>query len=623
MSTELDTLRAAGALDALDVCFARALGRLAGETEPAVLLGAAFANRAPTHGHVCADLRRLPLTLPREMAAGAIEDGAVDAIPGVSLPDPDAWRAALQRSALVRGPGEERRTPLVLDGDALYLDRMWTHQRRLVDAIRARLGRLHEDVDGEVLRDGLGRLFPGADPHDRQRIAALLAVLRDFTVIVGGPGTGKTATVVRVLALLQAHARAAGGRFPLRVALAAPTGKAAARLTESIRAQKAALDVPEAIRAAIPEEAATLHRLLGYQPRGTGFRHDAEDPLPADVVVVDEASMVDLALMSRLVDAVAPGARLVLLGDRDQLASVEAGAVLGDICAAGGRAFSGAVADAAARLAAPLPADLVDRDIAPGIADATIELTRTWRFPDGSGIGLLAAAINAGDADAALACLDGDVFLDASRLDVPPGDDALAAALRGRVVDAFRPVVAATTPAAALAALDRFRVVCAHRRGRRGVGWLNHAIERWLTDAGLIAPHGHPWYPGRPIMITRNDAALGLYNGDVGVLLDRDGDLRAWFPGATAEGPRAFAPGRLPPHDTVYAMTVHKSQGSEFDDVVVVLPDGPSPLLTRELLYTAVTRASRGVTLVGGADAIRAGIATRVERMSGLRAQLA
>ncbi len=610
----LEAFRAAGVLDALDVHFARAVCRLGGADDPCLLLAAAFASRAPRLGHVCAELGDLPATVRLEGEAATAP---------LPWPDPDAWRAAVAQSPLV---GDER--PLVLDGDRLYLARYWQYQRRLVQTLRARAAEAPQPVDPARLSAALQRLFPASDGPDLQMVAAATAALRSLTVVSGGPGTGKTTTVVRLLALLLDPQLDLGAR---RVVLAAPTGKAAARLVEAIRDRKRDLEAggvaPEII-ARIPDEASTLHRLLGWRPdRPTHFRHDAENPLPVDVVVVDEASMVDLALMAKLVDAIPPRARLVLLGDRDQLASVEAGAVLGDMCNAGGapRGRSAAFDAALRRALGPrAPADEGPPEAGPGIWDCVVHLTRTYRFGADSGIGTVARAVNAGEAEAAVALLSGRGarrFADVALHD-EADDEARRRALRALVVGAYAGAVTASDPAAALDALGRFRVLCAHRRGEFGVEALNVEIERWLGAAGLIDRH-RDWYPGRPVLVTRNDHALGLFNGDMGVVLPGErGALRAWFADPRGGEPRAFHPGRLPPHDTVYALTVHQSQGSEFDRIAVVLPAEPSPILTRELLYTALTRARRHATVFGPADVLRRAIAERVRRASGLRAAL-
>ena len=584
----VDRFGTAGVLGPLDVQFARALARLGAETDPAVLLGAALACRAPAHGHICIQVGS---------ARATVREGAdPDAVDALDWPAPDAWLQVLQRSPLVRGPGGGS-TPLVLEADRLYLDRYWDYERRLAGRILALAGTPPDDVDLGALRDGLDRLFPGTDPRvERQRQAAQTAVCTRFCVVSGGPGTGKTTTVTRILALLLDQARRRGARPP-RIRLFAPTGKAAARLKESVRQGAVALApaLDGDLLAHLPADASTLHRGLGVRPdHPTLLRHGPDRPLAADVVVVDEASMVDFALMTRLLEAVPPAARLILLGDRDQLASVEAGAVLGDICAA-------------------------------GLGGAVVELAGAFRYEQGGGIDALAQAIRRGDEDATMACLapgpNTDVTLQ------PSDGNRLPAPIRATILDRLRPCIQAASrgeAAAALAELDAFRVLCAHRRGPLGADAVNREIRNALAEAGLMAPDV-AWPPGLPVLVTRNDPALGLFNGDAGLLVvDRNAPagVIACFAGPGPAEVRSFHPARLPPWEPVFATTVHKSQGSQFDRVVIVLPGRPSPVLTRELLYTAVTRARRRVDVVGTAPVVRAGVRERVRRFSGLRDRL-
>ena len=619
-----DQLRAAGVLRDVDVHFARVAARLAGESDPLVMLGMAAASRAPGAGHACVDLARPERLVRAEPGARGREAATV------TWPVAAVWRAALAGSAAVALPAEYAaggRRPLVLDGDRLYLARHWEYERRLVTSLGARAARRCAGVDETALAAGLDRLFPPlpnaspADAPDGQRVAAATAVRRHFAVITGGPGTGKTTTVCRLLALLAEQALTRDGVSP-RIVLAAPTGKAAARLAESVCAGIAALSLAVDVAAAIPRVATTLHRLLGWQPRTpTRFRHGADLPLPADVVVVDEASMVDLALMAKLVDAVAPDARLILLGDRDQLASVEAGSVLADLC-------GGDEAQHAAHTWAHTWSNAPD-DGAPPVAACVVRLTRNYRYDGQGAIGRLATAVNAGDADEALAVLragaadasgtDGVAFVELA--DGRAGE-AQAARACARAATAYARASRSRGPKEALDAFDALRILSAHRSGAWGVGGLNDAVVRHLAGTGdLPADAGaRSWYHGQPVLITENDPSLELFNGDVGVVL-ADGDgrtLRAWFRSGTG-AVRGVAPARLPAHETVYAMTVHKSQGSQFDAVVLVLPPRPSPVLTRELLYTGVSRARRRVTVVGSEATLRAGIAERVQRSGGMR----
>ncbi len=599
MSPALAELAAAGVLGPLDVQLARTLGRLGGEQREAVLLAAALASRAVQQGHVCAELQRLAGRPLCDALGAVLGDG--------TWPLLEAWRAELADSPLVEfvdgesgtdGPnrataaGEDRPArPLVLDAeDRLYLARYWDYQRRLTAALLARATEPAAH-DPTALEHGLDRLFGAqpAGPTAGQRLAARLAVQRRLAVITGGPGTGKTTTVNRILALLLDQARAAG-QPPPRVRLLAPTGKAAARLAAAV-AGAPELEAPD--REALAAGAATIHRALrpdAWQP--TSFRHGAGRPLAADAVVVDEASMVDLALMTKLVEAVGPAARLLLLGDRDQLVSVEAGAILGDICPPADEATAG-----------PLSA-------------CTARLEHSWRFGGDSPIGQLARAVNRGAADEALALLaaGGEGALGWIAVQRP---EELAGALRDAVRAGFGPAVRATTPAAGLRRLERFRVLAAVRAGPFGVEGLNPLIEQLLRTEGLQPGAGA--YPGRPLMVVRNDYALGLFNGDVGLTLpDGEGGLRVHFPGLA----RPLAPARLPPVETVFAMTAHKSQGSEFDALLLVLPPKVSPLITRELLYTAISRARRRVLICAAEPVLRAAIATPVQRASGLRRAL-
>ena len=435
-------------------------------------------------------------------------------------------------------------------------------------------------------------------------------MLRRLCVISGGPGTGKTTTVVRILALLL------GQRADLRIALAAPTGKAAARMEEAVRAAKARTPLADAVRERIPDEASTLHRLLGARPGRARFRHDAERPLPLDALVVDEASMIDLALMAKLVAALPPRARLVVLGDRDQLASVEAGAVLGDLCG-DVPGFSDGFRRHVERITGDrLPAGHAS---ASPLADAVVLLTRSHRFAAGSAIGRLAAAVNRGDAATVQAVL-GDARSEG--LGWRKGESATAHA--AGAVAAYAPYLAQVQSGAALAdafaAFRRFRVLCAHRRGPWGVETMNRLVEEELRRRMLVEA-GTAWYLGRPVLVTQNDYALGLYNGDVGLAVpdpDEDGRLRVAFE-VEGGGVRLLMPSRLPAHEPVWAMTVHKSQGSEFDRVLLVLPDEDSPLMTRELVYTAITRARDGVEIAGDDTILLAAVERRLVRSSGLR----
>lgn len=577
----------------IDHRFADFIGRLARRPSDELRDAVLALSSAVGQGHVCLDLTN-----------GCAEGEAQRRV------------EALRASGAVGMPGDH--TPLILDeGGRLYLYRYWRYESDLAETLNKKSVMLPE-VDGKRLADGIARLFGPAEPDDMdwQRIAAAAAVRSCVSVISGGPGTGKTSTVVRIMALLLEQ----GGERPVRIALAAPTGKAAARLRESIRGAKERLAVSGEIRELIPDEVMTLHRLLGVIPDSNRFRHHAENLLPYDVVIVDEASMVALPLMAKLVAALGACTRLILLGDRDQLASVEAGAVLGDICDTGrmhrfSPPFRQFATTVAGEVAAP---DDTGPDPAP-LADSVVILRKNYRFGADSGIGRLSRLVNEGEVEGALSLLQGGEHPGIEWRETPAAD-SLHQTLQQRVVDGYRHYLEENDPAAVLAAFDRFRILSAVRDGRYGVNGLNQAIERILASARL-AECGRRWYRGRPVMITVNDYSVRLFNGDVGITLpdgEAAGGLSVFFP-APDGGIRKLSPLRLPPHETAFAMTVHKSQGSEFDAVLLVIPPVESPVVTRELLYTGITRARSEVELWCGEEIFRRAVLRRIERRSGLR----
>ncbi|WP_049126823.1 AAA family ATPase [Burkholderia cenocepacia] len=700
---------------------------------------AAFAtSRATAGGHVCVALAALAQRYEAPL---------------------DEVRAALAASGVVAfgtlARGDER--PLIVDRhDHLYLSRYFDYERRLADALVAQAGVAAPDegLSPDRLRDSLARYFgPATGEVDWQRVAAIVALTGRVTIVSGGPGTGKTTTVVGVLAcLLDAHPG-------LRIALAAPTGKAAQRMQEALHAR--AGDLPPELAARLPDTSYTLHRLLGGGG-AAGFRHHRDNPLPYDLIVVDEASMIDVALAAHLLDALAPGARLVLLGDKDQLAAVEAGAVFAELSArpafpAAARtriaqalgvdeaAFVAALpvpdeaAPAAVPVANPVPAaarapappsasapvsrrsasrskvdtrqaslfddepqddEVSSTDIAPPpptesapldasasddtpawieadelawldavelppfdagdaalasvtaaspsageaaaaaasaiapaaapLADCVVWLERNYRFGLDSPIGWLSLAIRRGDVQAALDALPADDSAAASFHD-DAGDTLASSTVErlarrfGAYLDALRDALAAPVPdpLPLFDALNRFRILCATRSGSRGAEHVNALVAAHVRHAARVPlAVGAHWFTGRPIMVTRNDYALGLFNGDIGIALpDAHGVLRVWFRRADGTA-RAVSPAALPPHETAFALTVHKSQGSEFDEAALVLPASFGRVLTRELVYTAVTRARTRVQVIGPRRVLAQAVATRTQRDSGLAARV-
>jgi exodeoxyribonuclease V alpha subunit len=608
LDARLETLRERGVIADIDLHFARFMCRIAGAPSDELELAACLASHRIGMGHACADLAGLAgrIVLP------GIDDDA-DAVEPITAPPLEPWIEALRAAPVVGVPGDDR--PLVLDAAGrLYLHRYWSYERTLAADLLARAGAATPAVDLVQLGADLDALFPrepGERTVDWQRVAAVTAVLRRLCVISGGPGTGKTTTAIRILALL-----ARQSREPLRVALAAPTGKAAARLQEAMRAAAERLpDSPE-VRAVVPDEARTIHRLLGARPRRVRFRHDREHLLAYDVVVVDEASMVDLALMAKLVAAVPPAARLVLLGDRDQLASVEAGAVLGDLCGDAPGFSDGFRATIEAATGSAIPRG---QPSASALCDSIVLLTRSHRFAATSGIGRLAAAVNRGDGATACAVL-GDARAAEVGWRPAPSPETVATLAADRYAPYLEAIERGASPAEAFTAFRSFRLLAAHRRGPWGVEALNALVADELARRLAVDADG-AWYAGRPVLVTENDYTLGLFNGDVGIALPdpaADGDLRVTFEGDGGQV-RRLSPMRLPAHEPVWAMTVHKSQGSEFDRVLLVLPDEDSLLLTRELVYTAVTRARERVEIAGDETILLAAIERRLVRSSGLR----
>ncbi|PKH25043.1 exodeoxyribonuclease V subunit alpha [Enterobacterales bacterium CwR94] len=608
MSSMLMLLRQAvevGALRAIDDQFARFI---AADESPGRMLLAAMVSAEAGDGHVCLPLAHVSA---ERLFAGRWPELAAEIWQAAEWTDNidsalEGWQAVSDGS---------QPTPLVLENGRLYLQRLWQSEGR-VAAFFAATALLNRSA-AEDIRHQLDILF-GQQPENWQKVAAAVALTRRVSVISGGPGTGKTTTVAKLLAaMLATHAQ------PLRIQMAAPTGKAAARLTESLGKALQSLALDEQLKQRFPTEATTLHRLLGAQPNSQRLRHHANNPLHLDVLVVDEASMVDLPMMANLVAALPAHACVIFLGDRDQLASVEAGAVLGDICRFAELGYTPArAAELETLTGIALPASTGGSRV----GDALCLLKHSYRFDAHSGIGQLAKVVNAGDV-AGVNTVFHEGFQDIARHSLTTSEEYQH--LLDACVTGYRPFLRAVaegaSPDVVIQRFADFRLLCALREGPFGVSGLNERVEQILHLKRLIQRplEGRgKWYTGRPVMISRNDSALGVFNGDIGVALpDSEGELKVWF--MLPDGSiKAVQPSRLPPHETAWAMTVHKSQGSEFTHTVLVMPNTSLPVLTRELVYTAITRARSQLTIYSDERVFNRAIMLRTLRRSGLAERL-
>ncbi len=609
----------------LDLGFARFMEGLSGSASRELYAAAALVSRFTRHGHVCVDLEELA-------GQSAPEKGA-------NYPHSEDWSRMLLECSVVGAPGDYK--PLILDeARRLYLYRYWDYERKLAEELLARAAKSSQDPPSDLGRR-LNEVFPRPDggPTDLQKVAAYSALTRGLCVISGGPGTGKTYTVAGILALaLELFQERA-----LRIKLAAPTGKAAARLQESIsKVLKGGTEYsgtgrfPDRVLSAVPTQASTIHRLLGTVEGSPYFIYNSENMLPVDLLVIDEASMVDIALMSKLLQALPRQAVLIILGDRNQLASVEAGAVLGDICygierlglsanliesykmVTGERFEEPAIIKPCYRYSSGGEGDGAS-DRAASLRDSMLELRRNYRFGTQSAIGIVSSAVREGRADDVMGLLE-DGGDGSAKWKPLPGKGDLEDALKAAVLGPWTGYLEGKDPAEMLSRFDELRILCAVRKGPYGVERINALVEEILRDQKRIDRRGI-WYRGRPVIITENDYSLRLFNGDVGIASRYQksaADLRVFFL-SQGTGARSFVPHRLPRHETVFATTVHKSQGSEFENVLLILPERDAPILTRELLYTGITRARARVDLWGDESIIRTAVSRRIERNSGLR----
>lgn len=603
-----------GLISITDIHFANFITDLSKDNDPEIFLGAALASSATENGDICLDLGSFSEKQVMEEQNGKRP---------VIFPKLDVWLEKLRKSPVVGNPGEF--CPLILDeNNRLYLYRYWEYEKILSESIKRRVKEDVKDIDVALLKESLKKLFPekSGNDIDWQKVASLTAAIKRFCVISGGPGTGKTYTVAKILAILLEQAKGE----KLRIFLAAPTGKAAAKLGESIKKEKANLHCSDEIKEALPVEASTIHRMLKTIPGSPYFRYNSENLLPADVVIVDEASMVDLALMSKLISAISMTARLILIGDRDQLSSVEAGSVLGDICdRIGIYSFSKEYCRKIEKITGNnIGSSIKATKKKQGLSDSIVVLQKNRRFDESSAIWKISQAVNHGDWKDVLSLLKNKEGGQIKWEELKASKDNYSIIAK-KIVDGYSDYLKENDPLKALELFNRFKLLCALKVGPYGAYSLNRLAEEVLKKEKLIRPDmsdEYPWYRGRPVIITSNDYSLGLFNGDIGITLpgsESDSNkLYVYFPG-TSDEVRKYSPYRLPEHETVFAMTIHKSQGSEFDHVCIILPDRDYPVLTRELVYTGITRGMKNVLIWGNESVIQTSVSRKIMRTSGLR----
>ena len=587
-----------GYFSEIDIHFAGFMSECSNSKNPALFLAAALVSRNTGLGHVCIDIS--------SMADKQVGDGDVSIIcPGLS-----EWMKTLTACSAVGKPGDYK--PMILDSSArLYLYRYWEYEQKLAAELMRRSSGRIEIADRLIFQNRLCGLF--SDPW--QKLAAFAAVVKKFTVICGGPGTGKTTTVAKILALL---IELVGN--DLKIKITAPTGKAADRLQKAlINAKQGCLKelCSDSVREAVPDSASTIHRLLGTVSGSARFRYNSDNPLSADVVVIDEASMVALPLMSKLFEALSPGAKVIIIGDKDQLASVESGAVLGDICSRESVPF---FSSGFSREFKNISKEqmLQSGHNVPEFYDCIVELKTNYRFSTDSGISGLSIAVNEADGNSVQKFLQSDKYRDVSWRMLPQ-PDRTGIFLKDILIEGFGKQIQEPEVEDILIQLEQQRILCVTKQGPFGVSTINRLAEKILAGLNLINPCSQ-WYHGRPIMIVRNSYNLKLFNGDTGIILrnpENNGLLQAFFRGYDGNI-RIFPPALLPEHETVFAMTVHKSQGSEFENVLMILPDKDFPVLTRELIYTGITRAKKRIEIWTDEEIFKSGIRKQVKRTSGL-----
>jgi exodeoxyribonuclease V alpha subunit len=584
-------------LSSLDLRFANFISQLADSEQEELFWAAALVSAQTRQGHVCLDLSykaQTVITLDQQE---------------FTLPKLENWVLTLRQCPVIGLPGET--CPLILDNkNRLYLHRYWEHEAILAQKVKELASSPAPDLDWNLLIQGLERFFPNPKNlnPDWQKVAALTALTNCFCVISGGPGTGKTTTVAKILAIFLEQDPG------LHIALSAPTGKAAARLEESL--QRSLPLFSTQIAELMPQNASTIHRLLGVKQNSASFYHNEDNPLNFDLVVVDEASMIDLPLLSKLVRALPSQARLILLGDKDQLASVESGAAFGDICSIASPEFSSSSQKKFHDLTQDDNQLIKTEDKAKTLQDNIVHLQHTYRFDSQSGIYSATKAIQKNNIPGVLSSLQDQKFPDTQWIDLDT-----PSRLKNVLQDLFLPyaqkLLNASSAEQAFFELNRLRLLTPLRQGPFGSWTLNNLLEKILQRKGLIPPR-QTFYSGRPLMVLQNDYYRGLFNGDVGLVRRSQSSPEVVFPSAQGNY-RFFTPQRLPQHETVFAMTVHKSQGSEFDNVLLVLPDRDNAVLTRELIYTALTRAKNKVSILGRVDILEKALKRKVQRFSGLQ----
>lgn len=596
-------------LSPLAAQFARFCNQLDPQADEIVLATTALlAHRNAQQGDTCLDLSllaRKPLLTEEKHTENKVKRTIL-----LDAPELERWKKQLVDAAFIGIPGDYH--PLILEDTRLYLHRHWLEEQIITDAIKARFGAV--EVDKTWLRKRLDALFGKLAPNDNaygQKLAAAMTLTRKLAIITGGPGTGKTTTVTRILALLLEE------NPDLRISLAAPTGKAAARLIESIGEQIVALtnNVDSQIINKLPRQASTIHRLLGWQR--DGFTHNADNLLPCDCLLLDESSMVDQGMMANLLIALPEHCRVILLGDRDQLSSVEAGSVLGDLTGHGRNlGISPTRAQELSGLLNELPANLID-DEAPTIADHIAQLTFSYRFNESGGIGQLAKAVNTGNTDKIVDLLskpnDHVAWIEATGKQ--PGNSVIDWA-----IEHYKPVFESTSAEDALKAFDSARLLTALRVGPWGETAIREKLEARLMSNGLLDRMGNTPARGLPLIIRRNDRETGLFNGDTGIFWpDDDGVIMAWFPmGGESKGLSPFSVHQLPEWQSAWALTVHRSQGSEYKNILLLLPPEESAVVSRELIYTGITRTANYCTIVGHKKLFSQSIRKITKRLSGL-----